>query len=141
MGRGVRLFEGRFGRLVLVELVPTDQIQAQQSEPAIVVYHGAAEVLLLNPSEVHVCVDAKRALTWHPAGEWLRATFPAAFPAEDPKPFPAVREEITPRIRQLADTLAIEMLNDRFLSTERLEFMLQELMLSIVETYLAKKRA
>ena len=32
------------------------------------------------------------------------------------------------------------MLNDRFLSAERLEFMLQELVLLIVETYLAKRR-
>jgi AraC-like DNA-binding protein len=32
-------------------------------------------------------------------------------------------------------------LNDRFLSPERLEFMLQELLLSIVETYLARRRA
>jgi AraC-like DNA-binding protein len=30
--------------------------------------------------------------------------------------------------------------NDRFLSPERLEFMLQELLLSIVETYLARRR-
>jgi len=140
MGRGLRLFEGRFGRLVLTELGASDQVQAQ-ADPAIVVQHGAEEVILLNPGEVHVAVDATRALALHPAGEWLRASFPAAFPAEDPRPFPAMREPITPRIRQLADTLAIEMLNDRFLSTERLEFMLQELMLSIVETYLAKKRA
>ena len=33
------------------------------------------------------------------------------------------------------------MLNDQFLSHERLEFMLQELMLSIVETYLARRQA
>jgi AraC-like DNA-binding protein len=140
MGRALRLFEGRFGRLVLLELAPTDQVQAQV-DPAIVVQHGAAEIILLNPGEVHVCVDVTRALTLHPAGEWLRGSFPAAFPADEPKPFPELREPITPRIRQLADTLAVEMLNDRFLSTERLEFMLQELLLSIVETYLAKKRA
>src|SRR5258706_10703480 len=119
MGRGLRLFEGRFGRLVLLELSPTDQVEAQ-AEPAIVVHHGAAEILLLNPNEVHVCVDASRALTWHPAGEWLRASFPAAFPTEDPKPFTTLREEITPLIRQLADTLAIDMHHYTFLSTVRL---------------------
>jgi AraC-like DNA-binding protein len=62
------------------------------------------------------------------------------FAAEGERPFPQPREAITPRIRQLADTLAVEVLNDRFLSTERLEFMLQELLLSIVETYLARRR-
>jgi AraC-like DNA-binding protein len=139
MGRGLRLVEGRFGRLVLVDLSPSEQVQAQ-GDPAIVVPQRSEEIIFLNPGEVHVAVDAARALTLHPAREWLRASFPAAFPLEDPQPFPAQREPITPRIRQLADTLAIEMLNDRFLSTERLEFMLQELLLSIVETYLARKR-
>ena len=35
----------------------------------------------------------------------------------------------------------MEALNDRFLSAGRLEFMLQELVLSIVETYIARRRA
>jgi AraC-like DNA-binding protein len=68
-------------------------------------------------------------------------SFPAAFDGVERKPFAQQREPITPRIRQLADTLAVEVLNDRFLSSERLEFMLQELLLSIVETYLAGRRA
>jgi AraC-like DNA-binding protein len=55
--------------------------------------------------------------------------------------FPRAREAITPRIRQLADTLAVEALNDQFLSPERLEFMLQEMMLSVIETYVARRRA
>src|SRR5205814_8612792 len=59
---------------------------------------------------------------------------------EDARPFSQAVEAITPRIRQLADALAVEVLNDRFLSPERLEFMLQELALSIVETYLARRR-
>ena len=41
----------------------------------------------------------------------------------------------------VADALAIEALNDRFLAAERLEFMLQELVLSIIDTYLARRRA
>src|SRR6267143_899786 len=82
MGKLVRLFEGRFGRLLLMEFAP-----------------------------------------------------------EDPRPFALLREPVTPRIRRLAETLAVEVLNDRFLSAERLEFMLQELVLLIVETYLAKRRA
>src|SRR4029453_19537990 len=53
------------------------------------------------------------------------------------RPFTQQREPITARIRQLSETLAVEVLNDRFLSAERLEFMLQELLLSIVETYFA----
>jgi AraC family transcriptional regulator len=77
----------------------------------------------------------------HAAGPWLRESFPAVFAAEDARPFPQPREPITPRIQQLAETLAVEVLNDRFLSPERLEFMLQELLLSIVETYLARRRA
>jgi AraC family transcriptional regulator len=140
MGRTVRLFEGRFGRLLLSDLAANDRIQAQ-ADPAIVLEHGAEEILLLNPGELYVSLAPSRALEFHAAGDWLRASFPAAFEAQDQKPFPQLREVVTPRIRQLADTLAIEALNDRFLSTERLEFMLQELLLSIVETYLAKRRS
>jgi len=140
MGRTVRLFEGRFGRLLLTDLAPQDEIRAQ-ADPAIVIEQGAEEILLLNPGELHVSLGASRALELHAAGDWLRASFPAAFELEDARPFPQLRELVTPRIRQLADTLAIEVLNDRFLSNERLEFMLQELLLSIVETYLAKRRS
>ena len=140
MGRTVRLFEGRFGRLLLTDLAPQDEIRAQ-ADPAIVLEQGAEDILLLNPGELHVSLGASRAIELHAAGDWLRASFPAAFELEDARPFPQLRELVTPRIRQLADTLAIEVLNDRFLSNERLEFMLQELLLSIVETYLAKRRS
>ena len=140
MGRMIRLFEGRFGRLVLTELGPQDQLPAQ-GDPAIIMQQGAGEVVFLNPGEVHVALEHSRVLALHAAGEWLRESFPAAFSSADPRPFPLRREPVTLRIQRLADTLVIEALNDRFLSPERLEFMLQELMLSIVETYMARKRA
>ena len=140
MGRMIRLFEGRFGRLVLSELAPQDEVPAQ-ADPAILMQAGAGEIIFLNPGEIHVAVDHSRMLALHAAGEWLRAGFPAAFSAADPRPFPLRREPVTLRIQRLAETLAVEALNDRFLSPERLEFMLQELMLSIVETYMARKRA
>jgi AraC-like DNA-binding protein len=136
----VRIFEGRFGRLMLTDLAPQDEISAQD-DPTILLQQGDGEVLFLNPGEIYVNVDAKRALVFHAAGEWLRHGFPAVFNAEDGKPFPEPRELITARIRQLTETLAVEVLNDKFLSPERLEFMLQELLLSIVETYLARRRA
>ena len=139
MGRMLRIFEGRFGRLALTELAPDDRIEAQ-ADPTIVMRQGEGEILFLNPGEIHVALDTKRALVFHAAGEWLRQGFPAVFAAADQRPFAQTREPITPRIRQLADTLAVEVLNDRFLSTERLEFMLQELLLSIAETYLARRR-
>ena len=135
----VRLFEGRFGRLVLTEFAPSSSVQAN-ADPAIVLAQGDGEVRFLNPGEIHVSLDARRALVFHAAGDWLRESFPAAFGAGE-RPFPEPREPITPRIRRLADTLAVEALNDRFLSHERLEFMLQELVLSIVETYLTRRRA
>ncbi len=140
MGRTLRLFDGRFGRLALVEHAANDEIRAG-ADPLVVVEQGSLEILLLNPQQLHVCVGASRALIFHAAGDWLRASFPAAFAADDAQPFTQLRESVTPRIRQLADTLAVEVLNDRFLSAERLEFMLQELVLSIVETYLARRRA
>ena len=84
--------------------------------------------------------QATRVLVLHAASDWLRSSFPAVFGAGEPQPFLQSRESITPRIRRLADTLAVEVLNDRFVSAERLDFMLQELLLSIVETYLARRR-
>src|SRR5688500_4732043 len=140
MGKMVRIFEGRFGRLLLTDLAPQDELHAND-DPTIVMQQGDGEILFLNPREIHVNLDARRALVFHAAGEWLRKGFPAVLEAEDHKPFPEPREVITPRIRQLADTLVVEVINDRFLSPELLEFMLQELLLSIVETYLTRRRA
>jgi len=140
MGRTLRLFEGRFGRLVLDDLAADDRIEAQ-ADPVIVLQQRYDGVLFLNPGEVHVSPGPTRVVVFHSASEWLRSGFPAVFTAEDPRPFTVGVEAITPRIRQLADTMSIEVLNDRFLSPERLEFMLQELLLSIVETYLARRRA
>ena len=139
MGRMLRLFEGRFGRLMLTELAPHDSVQAQD-DPAIVMQHADPEVHFLNPGEIHVSLGSSRVLVFHAAGEWLRESFPALFTADDRKPFPQAAEPATPRIQRLAEALAIEAMNDRFLSPERLEFMLQELLLSIVETYLARRR-
>jgi len=134
----MRVLEGRFGRLVLSELAPGERLEAG-ADPAIVLQQGLEEVVFLNPGEFHVPRGAARLLAFHAASDWLRAGFPAVF--EDQRPFPLPREAMTPRIRQLAEALAVDVLNDRFLSTERIEFMLQELLLSIVESYLARRRA
>ena len=139
MGRTLRLSEGRFGRLVLSELAAHDRIEAQ-ADPVIVLQQRYDGVLFLNPGEAHVTPGPTRVLVLHAASGWLRSAFPAAFEEDEAHPFSQPVEAITPRIRQLADTLAVEVLNDRFLSPERLEFMLQELALSIVETYLARRR-
>ena len=96
--------------------------------------------MFLNPGESFAAPAATRVLVLHAASDWLRSSFPAVFAAGDAQPFADAREPITPRIRRLADTLAVEVLNDRFVSAERLDFMLQELLLSIVETYLARRR-
>jgi len=140
----MRLFEGRFGRIVVATLLPQDKIDAQGG-PAIVLgagsTPGSAEVRFLNPGEMHVAPDLLRAVIFHADVAWLHRSVPAAFRAGDPRPFPEPSEQITPRIRRLADAIAGEALNDRFMSTERLEFMLQELLLSIVETYLVQRRS
>jgi AraC-like DNA-binding protein len=139
MGRIIRVFEGRFGRLMLTELAEHDELRAA-TDPAIVLQQGQGDIQFLNPGEIQVNLDARRALVFHASSEWLRQGFPAVFNAEEGKPFPEPRVPMTPRIHQLADALAVEVINDRFLSPERLEFMLQELVLSIVETYLAGRR-
>src|SRR3954451_20357273 len=135
----IRIFEGRFGRLLLSDRDAHHELRAQE-DPVLVVRQGDPAVVFINPGKSYRHPAAKRALVFHVAGEWLQGSFPAAFDGVERKPFAQQHEPITPRIRQLAETLAVEVLNDRFLSSERLEFMLQELLLSIVETYLAKRR-
>jgi AraC-like DNA-binding protein len=139
MGKLVRILEGRFGRLVLSDLASGESLAAQ-ADPAIVMQPGDADLVFLNPGESYSAAAATRVLALHAASHWLQSSFPAVFPAGESRPFEQAREPITARIRRLADTLAVEVLNDRFVSAERLDFMLQELLLSIVETYLARRR-
>ena len=161
MSRPIRVFDGVFGRLQLVE-VSTAAAPQTANSPRIVAKHSGGDLgvvvgegvlrltreqlLFLNP-EAPCCdiraeagVPSAQLVVFEVSPEWLRGRFPAVFEAAN-KPFPAASEPITQRIRQLFDTLAVEVLNDQFLSHERLEFMLQELMLSIVETYLARRQA
>jgi AraC-like DNA-binding protein len=133
----MRILEGRFGRLVLTDLGAGEPCIAQ-TDPVIIMQPGDADLVFLNPGESYAPQAPARVLVLHAAGEWLRASFPAIF--NDGPAFTQPREPLTPRIRRLADTLAVEVLNDRFVSAERLDFMLQELLLSIVEIYLARRR-
>ena len=139
MGRLVRILEGRFGRLVLSDLAGGETCSAQ-ADPAILMQPGDAGLVFLNPGETYSAEATTRVLALHAASDWLRSSFPAVFGGADAVPFAQSREPITPRIRRLADTLAVEVLNDRFVSAGRLDFLLQELLLSIVETYLARRR-
>jgi len=160
MARPIRVFDGVFGRLQLVEATPGDPPKAFGS-PRIVAKHAGGDItyavdgeqfplsretlLFLNPGVVTEVRPAEgtqpaQLVIFEASADWLRGRFPAVFES-GLRPFPAASEPITQRIRQLLDTLAIEVLNDQFLSHERLEFMLQELVLSIVETYVARRQA
>jgi AraC-like DNA-binding protein len=159
MARVIRVFDGRYGRLQLLE-AGADESLAAAAEPQVIVRHNGGEsvvavdgarvsltrdkVLFLNPGVPAAGVPEAGAvrsqlLVLQLADTWLHARFPAVFDGSS-HPFQTAEEAVTPRIRQLADTLAIEALNDQFLSPERLEFMLEELMLSIAETYLGRRR-
>jgi AraC-like DNA-binding protein len=135
----IRIFEGRFGRLALAELSARQAMQAG-ADPTVVLPQADNEVLLLNPGDIQVQYCETRALVFNGSAEWLGSILPAVFGSRNKQPFSQAREPITPRIRRLADALAVEILNDKFLCTERLEFMVQELVLSIVETYIAERR-
>jgi len=154
-----RVFEGRFGRLHLLD-VTGSLSERSHAEPTILVKYsgppcelragelrtslGRGALLILNAGErfaMHADDDSSpvRLVLFHASPDWLREAFPAVSGESPDSALATAIEEITPRIRRLADTLAIETINDRFLSGERLEFMLQELMLSIVDTYLARR--
>ena len=159
MSRPIRVFDGSFGRLQLVEAAAGEAPQTAVA-PQIVVKQAGADLdfridgqtlpltrdnlLFFNPGVTGqaVLADGSHAqlLVFQASGDWLCRSFPAVFEAGG-RPFAAASESITHRIRQLADTLVVEVLNDQFLSHERLEFNLQELMISIVESYLARRQA
>jgi AraC-like DNA-binding protein len=160
MARPIRVFDGSFGRLQLVEAAAGDQAPAgavpqiliKQDGADLEVRVGAGSLRLTRDSLLFIGPDAAPEFHFEPGAgaaqllcfqasiDWLRGSFPAVFDA-DSGAFTSASEEITGRIRQLADTLAVEVLNDQFLSHERLEFMLQEMMLSVVETYLARRQS
>ena len=159
MARPIRIFDGSFGRLQLIEAMAGDAPQSTVTPQIVILQEGAdlevlvdGEVLRLTRDNLLLLNAGAASQTTLAAGEhaqlfvfqastdWLCGRFPAVFDAAG-RPFASVSESIVPRIRQFADTLAIEVLNDQFLSHERLEFMLQELMLSIVESYLVRRTA
>jgi len=160
MSTPIRFFEGRYGRVSLLAAPQLAEIQALDG-PIIVARHAGpdcsyeiagsahacndASLLLVNPGEPHRCLcqapgEMPRLLSVHLALPWVSERFPAVFNCAG-KPFSRAREEITPRIRRLFNALAVEMLNDQFLAPERLEFMAQELVLSTVDAYVARRRA
>jgi len=159
MARPIRVFDGSFGRLQLLETA-AGEMPGSTSAPQVLIKQEGADLdvtvdgvtlrltrdnlLFTNPgatSQVMLAAGGHaQLLVFQASTGWLCGSFPAVFDAGG-RPFGSSSEPITRRIRQLADTLAIEVLNDQFLSHERLEFMLQELMLSIVENYLTRRRA
>ena len=160
MPNGLRVFEGRFGRVMLRSDAGPVAQHTHLEHHLIILYDGSPrhcyvagerllltrnDVMLVNAGVPHESGPADpstpaRVLSFYLSPEWLSRTFPAAFMAGDSMPCPNAKEAITPHIRRLADAMVIEMLNDRFLSADRLEFMVQELMLSVVDGYLAKRR-
>jgi len=161
VSRPARIFEGRFGRLILAE-APELSGAGDARVPVILLKHQGADctlrigaepvmltrddVVFVEPLQAHASealpgAGGTRLIGFHPSPEWLSEAFPESFQPVGGRIFAHPRETITPRMRQLADTLAIEALNDQFLSPERLEFMLQELMLAVVEHHLARRRA
>jgi len=157
MARSIRIFDGSFGRLQLIETAAGETPQSTAAPQILIMQEGVElevlvdgealrltrdNLLFLNPGATSQTVLAAaghaQLFAFQASAEWLRGSFPAVFDTGG-RPFASGSEAITQRIRQLADTLVVEVLNDQFLSHKRLQFMLQELMLSIVETYLARR--
>ncbi len=157
-----RFFDGPFGRLVLGRISITG-LAAACPEPRIAFLFDQAEIalrlgefgavltrneiLLLNSGQLAVPVEdpaadaGPRMLVFQASRDWLGDRFPAIFGTPDHAAFRRPVETVTRRLRRLADALSIEVLNDQFLSTERLEFMLQELTLSVVESFVARRKS
>ncbi|MCX7961883.1 MAG: AraC family transcriptional regulator [Burkholderiales bacterium] len=163
MSLAIRVFDGRFGRLKLLEVREPVALGPRSEPQVLALVEGAPLALDPAPAEEAAATLGREQLVFVNPGErfalapadgdpgasaqllllqlaegWVRARFPAAF-ARGARPFPARREPITPRLRQLADLLALEALADQFLAADRLEFMVEDTMFSIAETYLARR--
>ncbi len=161
MSSALRMFEGRFGRIVLTETVSGQEPHLHAEHQLILKYDGAdiryhiiEETALLTRNEIlfvkanrlhermaHEANEHSRVLVMNISTEWLSLTFPAMFRNADAGPYPRTLDAVTSHIRKVADAMVIDMMNDRFLSADRLEFMVQELILSIIDSYIAKRRS
>ena len=161
MANALRMFEGRFGRVVLKESVSGHESHAHAEHQLILKYDGADrqyqiggeravltrnDILFVNAHRPHETLANEggasvRLLLMNISPEWLSQTFPAMFRGVEHGPYPRTLDAVTPHIRKIADAMVIDMMNDRFLSADRLEFMVQELILSIIDSYIAKRRS
>ncbi len=161
MFNALRIFEGRFGRVVLSESVDSQAMHTHAEHQLIIKYDGADrqfliggerevltrnDILFINSERPHETIanedgSSVRLLLMNISPEWLAQTFPAMFRGAEQGPYPRTLDAVTPHIRKIADAMAIDMMNDRFLSSDRLEFMVQELILSIIDSYIAKRRS
>jgi len=158
----LRMFEGRFGRAILREAVDGHEIHSHAEHQLVLKYDGADrrfliggesavltrnDILFINAHRTHETEandsgSSDRLLLMNISPEWLAMTFPAMFRgADNGGPYPRTLDTVTPHIRKIADAMVIDMMNDRFLSADRLEFMVQELILSIIDSYIAKRRS
>ncbi len=162
MFNALRIFEGRFGRVVLSEAASAQAPHVHAEHQLVLKYDGADrhfqiggeravltrnDILFVNAQRQHETIAneggaSARLLLMNISPEWLAQTFPAMFRGpENSSPYPRTLDSVTPHIRKVADAMAIDMMNDRFLSADRLEFMVQELILSIIDSYIAKRRS
>ena len=160
MSNALRIFEGRFGRVLLRDTVAGWAMHAHTEHQLLLKYDGADRHYLVDGEQVTLTRDSivflnaqrqhqtlaneggasSRILLLNISQDWLAQTFPAVFRDAESGPQPRVLDTITPHIRKVGDAMVIDMMNDRFLSADRLEFMVQELILAIIDSYFAKRR-
>ena len=161
MVNALRIFEGRFGRVMLTQSAAAQELHTHAEHQLILKYDGADrhfvidgerevltrnDILFINSNRPHQSFanedgSSARLLLMNISSDWLAQTFPAMFRSADQGPYPRTLDAVTPHIRKIADAMAIDLMNDRFVSADRLEFMVQELILSIIDSYIAKRRS
>ena len=161
MSKVLRIFEGRFGRVLLNESLSGHEPHSHAEHQLIAKYDGAdrhyvidgesalltrESLMFVNGGRVHETLRNQgdttgRQLLVNISPDWLTQTFPSMFRNAGHGPYPRTQDTITPHIRRIVDAMVIDMMNDRFLSADRLEFMVQELILSIIDSYIAKRRS
>ena len=161
MSKVLRIFEGRFGRVLLNESLSGHEPHSHAEHQLIAKYDGAdrhyvingelalltrESLMFVNGGRVHETLRNQgdttgRQLLVNISPDWLTQTFPSMFRNAGHGPYPRTHDTITPHIRRIVDAMVIDMMNDRFLSADRLEFMVQELILSIIDSYIAKRRS
>lgn len=158
MARSIRVLQGCFGRVSLHE-ADRPVVEHAHPEPHVLVHVGGVDsyyvvsgerapftrqrLVLVNPLQPHSnprpSRGAKqRVLAMYLDRDWLCDISPEIFGSARGRLFSAASAAMSMRLRRVGDELGLEMLHGELLGAERLEFLLLEFVLALLDARLVR---